>query len=114
VARTQEGSVPPFGDNYLNYTRRVALGVVGLITPWNHPLLILTKKVAPAMAAGNTMVVKPSELAPITPLMLGQILRDAGVPAGVYNAVPGFGHSAGAALVQHPGIAKIDVTGGTE
>src|SRR5690606_33141277 len=61
VARTQEGAVPPFGGDYLNYTRRVPLGVVGLITPWNHPLLILTKKVAPAMAAGNTMVVKPSE-----------------------------------------------------
>ncbi|WP_397473088.1 aldehyde dehydrogenase [Pusillimonas sp.] len=114
VARTQEGAVPPFGQNYLNYTRRVALGVVGLITPWNHPLLILTKKVAPAMAAGNTMVVKPSELAPITPLLLGQILAEAGVPPGVYNAVPGYGHTAGAALVEHPGIRKIDVTGGTE
>lgn len=114
VARTQEGSAPPFGADYLNYTRRVALGVVGLITPWNHPLLILTKKVAPAMAAGNTMVVKPSELAPITPLLLGEILGEAGVPAGVYNAVPGYGRTAGAALVEHPGICKIDVTGGTE
>jgi len=114
VARTHEGTVPPFGTNYLNYTRRVPLGVVGLITPWNHPLLILTKKVAPALAAGNTMVVKPSELAPITPLRLGRILAEAGLPAGVYNVVPGYGHTAGAALVQHPGIQKIDVTGGTE
>jgi acyl-CoA reductase-like NAD-dependent aldehyde dehydrogenase len=114
VARTQEGTVPPFAGNYLNYTRRVPIGVVGLITPWNHPLLILTKKVAPAMAAGNTMVVKPSELAPITPLLLGEILGDACVPAGVYNVVPGYGATAGATLAGHPGISKIDVTGGTE
>ena len=113
VARTHEGTVPPFSGDYLNYTRRVALGVVGLITPWNHPLLILTKKVAPAMAAGNTMVVKPSELAPVTPLILGEVFREAGVPDGVYNVVPGFGATAGAALTTHPGIRKIDVTGGT-
>lgn len=114
VARTQEGAVHPFGNDHLNYTRRVPLGVVGLITPWNHPLLILTKKVAPALAAGNALVVKPSELAPITPLILGEILAEAGVPAGVFNVVPGFGAKAGAALVRHPGIRKIDVTGGTQ
>lgn len=114
VGRTQEDTVPPFMGHYLNYTRRLPLGVVGLITPWNHPLLILIKKVAPAMAAGNTMVVKPSELAPITPLILGEILGEAGVPAGVYNVVPGFGATAGAALTTHTGINKIDVTGGTE
>ena len=114
VARTHEDTVPPFSGSYLNYTRRVALGVVGLVTPWNHPLLILTKKVAPAMAAGNTMVVKPSELAPVTPLLLGEIFNEAGVAHGVYNVVPGFGATAGAALAEHPGIRKIDVTGGTE
>jgi hypothetical protein len=70
VARTHETHVHPFGGAYLNYSRRIPLGVVGLVTPWNHPLLILTKKVAPALAAGNTVVVKPSEVAPITPLML--------------------------------------------
>lgn len=113
VARTHEGTVPPFGGDYLNYTRRVALGVVGLITPWNHPLLILTKKVAPAMAAGNTLVVKPSELAPVTALLLGEIFNEAGVPRGVYNVIPGFGAEAGAALAGHSGIRKIDVTGGT-
>lgn len=113
VARTHEGTAPPFGGDYLNYTRRVPLGVVGLITPWNHPLLILTKKVAPAMAAGNTMVVKPSELAPLTALLLGEIFNEAGVPPGVYNVVPGFGAEAGAALVAHSGIRKVDVTGGT-
>jgi acyl-CoA reductase-like NAD-dependent aldehyde dehydrogenase len=113
VARTHEDAVPPFGGNFLDYTRRVPLGVVGHITPWNHPLLILTKKVAPSLAAGNAMVVKPSELAPITPLLLGDVLREAGVPDGVYNVVPGFGPTAGAALAAHPRIRKIDVTGGT-
>lgn len=113
VARTQEGSVPPFSGNYLNYVRRLPLGVVGLITPWNHPLLILTKKVAPSLAAGNALVVKPSELAPITPLILGEILTEAGVPRGAFNVIPGFGAGAGAALVKHKGIRKIDVTGGT-
>ncbi len=114
LARTHEDTVPPFGAPYLNYTRRVPLGVVGLVTPWNHPLLILTKKVAPAMAAGNTMVVKPSEVAPLTPLLLGDVFRDAGLPDGVYNVVTGLGAGAGAALSGHPGIRKLDLTGGTE
>jgi acyl-CoA reductase-like NAD-dependent aldehyde dehydrogenase len=114
VARTHEDTVPPFAGNYLNYTRRVPLGVVGHVTPWNHPLLILTKKVAPSLAAGNTMVVKPSELAPITPMLLGEILKEAGVPDGVYNVVPGFGATAGLALSSHPRIRKLDLTGGTE
>ncbi|RUM96601.1 aldehyde dehydrogenase [Pseudaminobacter arsenicus] len=114
VARTHEDTVPPFAGEYLNYTRRVPLGVVGHVTPWNHPLLILTKKVAPSLAAGNAMVVKPSELAPITPLLLGEILKEAGVPDGVYNVVPGFGATAGLALSSHPRIRKLDLTGGTE
>lgn len=114
VARTHEGRVHPFGPEHLNYTRRMPLGVVGLVTPWNHPLLILTKKVAPALAAGNALVVKPSEVAPITPLMLADILAEAGLPDGVYNVVPGFGAKAGAALSDHPRIRKIDLTGGTE
>jgi acyl-CoA reductase-like NAD-dependent aldehyde dehydrogenase len=114
VARTHEDTVPPFGGNFLNYTRRVPLGVVGHVTPWNHPLLILTKKIAPAMAAGNTIAVKPSELAPITPLLLGDIFKQAGVPDGVYNVVPGYGATAGRALSGSKRIAKIDLTGGTE
>ncbi len=114
LTRTHEDTVPPFGGPYLNYTCRVPLGVVGQITPWNHPLLILTKKVAPALAAGNTIVVKPSELAPLTPLMLGDVLKEAGLPDGAYNVVPGFGATAGRALVAHEGVAKIDLTGGTE
>ena len=77
-------------------------------------MLILTKKVAPSLAAGNVMVVKPSELAPITPLLLGEVLKEAGVPDGVYNVVPGFGATAGLALSSSPRIKKIDLTGGTE
>lgn len=114
LARTHEDTVPPFGGDYLNYTRRVPLGVVGHITPWNHPLLILTKKVAPALAGGNAIVAKPSELAPLTPLMLGDVLKEAGLPDGVYNVVPGYGATAGLALTSHPDIRKIDLTGGTE
>lgn len=114
IARTYESSVHPFGGPFLNYSRRGPLGVVGLITPWNHPLLILTKKLAPALAAGNTMVIKPSEVAPITPMMLARLLEEAGVPPGTCNFVTGLGSVAGAALSAHAGIAKLDLTGGTE
>jgi phenylacetaldehyde dehydrogenase len=114
LARTHEDTAPPFGKDYLNYTRRVPLGVIGQITPWNHPLLILTKKVAPALAAGNALVVKPSEIAPLTPLLLAEVFEEAGLPAGIYNVVPGYGSKAGRALAGHPGIRKLDITGGTE
>ena len=114
VARTYEDRVFPFGGPYLNYSRRAPLGVVGLVTPWNHPLLILTKKLAPALAAGNAVVVKPSEVAPLTVLLLADILDEAGLPAGVYNVVAGFGPTAGAALCGHPAVRKLDLTGGTE
>ncbi len=114
VSRTHESGVHPFGGPYLNYTRRMPLGVVGLVTPWNHPLLILTKKLAPALAAGNAVVIKPSEVAPITPLMIAEVLAEAGLPDGVCNVVTGFGPTAGAALCAHEGIDKLDLTGGTE
>lgn len=114
IAETHEDSVPPFGPQHLNYTRRVPLGIVGLVTPWNHPLLILTKKVAPALAAGNAVVVKPSELAPISALLLGRILSEAGLPDGAYNVITGYGAEAGKALTEHPDIGKVDLTGGTE
>ncbi len=114
MARTAEGSVPPFEGRYLNIVRRRPLGAIGQITPWNHPLLILTKKVAPAIAAGNTVVVKPSELAPLSALAFARIASEAGLPAGVLNVVPGLGRTTGAALANADGLAKIDVTGGTE
>jgi acyl-CoA reductase-like NAD-dependent aldehyde dehydrogenase len=87
--------------------------VVGLLTPWNHPLLITTKKLAPALAAGNTVVIKPSELAPLTVLELARLCAEAGIPEGVVNVVTGFGPTAGKALAEHPGLAKVDLTGGT-
>jgi acyl-CoA reductase-like NAD-dependent aldehyde dehydrogenase len=114
VARTAEDAVTPFEGAYLNYVRRVPLGVVGQLTPWNHPLLILTKKLAPALAAGNCVVVKPSELTPLTTLALAALARDAGLPDGVFNVVTGFGAEAGAALCTDRRLRKLDLTGGTE
>lgn len=114
VAQTAEGSVPDFGDGHLNVVRRVPLGVAGLITPWNHPLLITMKKVSAALAAGNSLVIKPSELGPAVPLRLALLLEEAGVPPGVVNVVSGLGATTGAALTEHRGLAKLDVTGGTE
>jgi len=108
-----EGETIPVEGPYFNYTVRVPLGVIGQITPWNHPLLIATKKVAPALAAGNTVVLKPSELAPLSVLEFGRICLEAGVPDGVVNIVPGFGATAGRAVCEHPDVAKIDFTGST-
>jgi acyl-CoA reductase-like NAD-dependent aldehyde dehydrogenase len=107
-----EGATLPVEGPYLNYTRRVPVGVCGAITPWNHPLLIATKKIAPALACGNTVVVKPSELAPLSVLEFGRIALDAGLPPGVLNVVTG-GREAGEALVAHPDVARIDLTGST-
>ena len=113
AAHTAEGSVPDFGSAHLNIVRRVPVGVVGLLTPWNHPLLILMKKLAAALAAGNSVVVKPSEFGPVSALKVARLLEQAGLPEGVMNVVTGYG-AAGKALVEHPTIAKIDLTGGTE
>ncbi|MDB4896927.1 MAG: aldehyde dehydrogenase [Firmicutes bacterium] len=111
---THEGSVTPFKGDHLNYIYHVPLGVVGHVTPWNHPLFIATKKLAPALATGNCVVQKPSELAPLTALEMARLATEAGLPGGVYNVVPGFGPTAGARLSGHPGIRKLDLTGGTE
>lgn len=115
VAESMEGSVPPFADatDHIAIVRRRPLGVCGLITPWNHPLLIATKKVAVALATGNTIVVKPPELAPYSVVELAKIIAGAGAPPGVMNVVTGVGAVAGRALVEHPDVAKIDFTGGT-
>ena len=107
-----EGSVIPTGrPNMLTFTRHEPLGVVGLITPWNSPLLLLTHKLATALAAGNVAVIKPSEHASVSTLEFAELFTQAGVPGGVVNVVTGFGHEAGAALTAHPGIAKIAFTG---
>lgn len=97
----------------LNYTARRPLGVVGLITPWNLPLYLLTWKVAPALAAGNTVVAKPSELSPLTAHALAEASLEVGLPPGVLNVVHGLGGEAGQALVEHPDVRAISFTGGT-
>lgn len=102
------------GAGALNYGLRRPLGVVGVICPWNLPLLLLTWKVAPALAMGNTVVVKPSEETPATATLLGEVMTAAGVPAGVYNVVHGFGPaSVGEWLTAHPDVAAITFTGET-
>ncbi|KAI0477893.1 aldehyde dehydrogenase [Xylariaceae sp. FL0804] len=113
LLRVEERALLPTQGALHNYVDRRPLGVVAQITPFNHPLLIAVKKLAPALAAGNSVVIKPSELTPLSTLRLGRLLQDAGVPKGVVTVLPGFGHTAGAALVAHPLIRKVDVTGGT-
>ncbi|KAK8052253.1 aldehyde dehydrogenase [Apiospora rasikravindrae] len=113
LLRTEERAVLPTVGKLHNWVDRVPLGVVVQITPFNHPLLILVKKLAPALAAGNCVVAKPSELTPLTTLALGKLLKEAGLPDGVFNVLPGYGASTGKALVQHPLVRKVDVTGGT-
>jgi acyl-CoA reductase-like NAD-dependent aldehyde dehydrogenase len=98
----------------IDMTFREPLGVVGLIVPWNFPLLLSTWKVAPALAAGNTMVLKPAELTPLTALELERIAKDVGLPEGVLNVVVGPGRIVGERMVQHPDVAKIAFTGSTE
>lgn len=97
----------------LNYTLRQPMGVAGLISPWNLPLYLLTWKIAPAIAVGNTCVAKPSEVTPMTASLLGEVLNEAGLPPGVVNIVFGLGEKAGATLVEHPAVPLISFTGGT-
>jgi aminomuconate-semialdehyde/2-hydroxymuconate-6-semialdehyde dehydrogenase len=97
----------------LNYTLRQPRGVAGLISPWNLPLYLFTWKVAPALATGNTVVAKPSELTPMTAHLLTELCREAGLPPGVFNVVHGLGNKAGAAIVAHPRVPTISFTGGT-
>lgn len=101
------------GDS-LTYTRREPIGVVGAIIPWNAPLIMAILKLAPALAAGCTVVLKPAEQTPLTALFLGELVRRAGIPPGVVNILPGYGESAGAALAAHPDVDKIAFTGSTE
>ncbi|MFT5254875.1 MAG: aminomuconate-semialdehyde/2-hydroxymuconate-6-semialdehyde dehydrogenase [Candidatus Paceibacteria bacterium] len=102
------------GLNTMNYTLRQPIGVVGCISPWNLPLYLFTWKIAPALAAGNCVVAKPSEVTPMTAYLLGEICTQAGLPPGVLNIVHGTGPRAGQAIVAHPNIKAISFTGGTE
>ena len=105
---------PFFGHSRQAYTIREPLGVVGAITAWNAPCLIGSWKLAPALAAGNTIVLKPAEDASLTTLYLGKLIEEAGFPGGTVNIVPGMGETAGAALVRHPAVDKISFTGSPE
>jgi aldehyde dehydrogenase (NAD+) len=109
-----EGETIPVPGQMFNYTLREPVGVCGQIIPWNFPLLMAAWKLAPALAAGNTVVLKPAEQTPVGAMELASLIQEAGFPDGVVNVVPGYGETAGAALAAHPGIDKVAFTGSTE
>ncbi|WP_203362877.1 aldehyde dehydrogenase [Bacillus sp. REN10] len=110
----QGGEVYPMGEEYLNYTRYEPVGVAALITPWNLPFMLTTWKLGPCLAAGNTAVIKPAEITPMTVSLLGEIAKEAGIPDGVINVVQGFGPgSAGEFMTTHPEVDLISFTGET-
>ncbi len=111
MADKHQGQVIPVEPGFLNFVTREPVGVVGQITPWNFPLMFTSWKLGPALAAGNTVVYKPSEITPLTSLAVAELSAEAGIPAGVINMVPGTGAAAGAAIARHPGVDKISFTG---
>jgi aldehyde dehydrogenase (NAD+)/betaine-aldehyde dehydrogenase len=113
MADKLQGDVIPVEKGFLNYVVREPLGVVGQIVPWNFPLMFTSWKVGPALAAGNTVVLKPSEITPLSSLRIAELMVEIGFPPGVVNIVPGYGHTAGEALASHPEVAKIAFTGST-
>jgi 5-carboxymethyl-2-hydroxymuconic-semialdehyde dehydrogenase len=113
VATELHGRSFQVGDEFLNYTIFKPAGVAALIMPWNAPLMLSTWRIAPALAAGDTVVLKPAEWSPLTATLLAEVLAEAQVPAGVFNVVHGFGETAGAALVAHPGVDLVCFTGET-
>ena len=100
-------------DKAVNYTLRQPVGIVGCISPWNLPLYLFTCKIAPALAPGNCVLAKPSEVTPVTAFLLSKICKEAGLPDGVLNIIHGTGASAGEAIVSHPAIKAISFTGST-
>ena len=108
------GKTIPVAGNYFSYTRLEPVGVVGQIIPWNFPLLMQAWKLAPALATGNTIVMKPAEQTPLTALRIGELILEAGFPEGVVNILPGYGPTAGAAIANHMDIDKVAFTGSTE
>lgn len=108
------GEIPPVGPDAMSLVIKEPLGVAACIVPWNYPLMMASQKVAPALAAGCTVILKPAEQTPLTALELARILDEAGVPAGAFNVVTGYGETAGAALVRHRGVDKIGFTGSLE
>jgi acyl-CoA reductase-like NAD-dependent aldehyde dehydrogenase len=108
-----QGDVVPVEAGFLNYVTREPVGVVGQVVPWNFPLMFTSWKMAPALAAGNTIVMKPAEITPLSSLKIAELMSEAGMPDGVVNMVPGHGAVAGQYIAEHPGIAKIAFTGST-
>ena len=106
--------LPAPGANFFAYTRHEPIGVVAQIIPWNFPLLMAAWKLGPALACGCTVILKPAEQTPLSALLLGELIQEAGFPAGVVNIVPGYGETAGAALAAHPDVDKVAFTGSTE
>jgi aminomuconate-semialdehyde/2-hydroxymuconate-6-semialdehyde dehydrogenase len=109
----QGGEVYPMGDEYLNYTRYEPVGVAALITPWNVPFMLTTWKLGPCLAAGNTAVIKPAEMTPLSVSLLGEIAKEAGIPDGVVNVLHGLGGVVGTALTTHPEVDLVSFTGST-
>jgi acyl-CoA reductase-like NAD-dependent aldehyde dehydrogenase len=105
---------PVSSPGYHVYTRREPLGVCAAITPWNYSIVMAVQKIGPALAAGNTLVLKPAEQTPLTAILLAELALEAGIPPGVFNLVTGFGHTAGAALANHSDVDKVAFTGSTE
>ena len=108
-----QGDVIPVEAGFLNYTLREPVGVVGQVVPWNFPLMFTSWKMAPALAAGNTIVMKPAEITPLSSLKIAELMAEAGMPEGVVNIVPGLGSVAGQYIAEHMGIAKVAFTGST-
>ncbi|HXF37198.1 MAG TPA: aldehyde dehydrogenase family protein [Actinomycetota bacterium] len=113
-ATKMEGDVIPLGADAVSFVVKEPVGVAAAITPWNYPMMMAVQKVAPALAAGCTVVLKPAEQTPLTALQLPAILEEAGLPAGVFHVVTGFGETAGAPLVEHPMVDKVGFTGSRE
>jgi len=104
----------PVDGNLMTFTRREPIGVVGQIIPWNYPILMISWKLAPALATGCTIILKPAEQTPLTALYIGALIKEAGFPKGVVNIIPGYGPTAGAAISGHPNIDKVAFTGSTD
>ena len=113
MADKLQGDVVPVDAGFLNYVQREPIGVVGQIVPWNFPLMFTSWKMGPALAAGNCIVLKPTELAPLSTLRIAELMDEIGFPKGVVNIVTGYGESAGARLAEHPDVGKIAFTGST-
>jgi len=111
--RAMDGRTYPVDAEWVNYTVRVPLGVCGIITPWNAPLMLSTWRIAPALAFGNTVILKPAEWSPLTAWKLCEVIQEADLPPGVFNVVQGFGEEAGDALVRHPDVPLLSFTGET-